>query len=221
MKLAERNASEIATARAAQGMTIAQVAKRANVAPSTVDRILKGEAGVHVDTLCAVAAAVGLDVTIKLYPIRAPSLRDSGQLRIAELLRGETHPGWRAALELTLTDGRAADVVFFGADEIIDTEIERNLVDFQAQYRAAVLKRDALQARYDRPVRLVLCIEDTRRNREVLAPHTSLIRSALPATATEVWRALRTGRPLGQDGLLWIRPWRGASRTPMNRRSDA
>jgi hypothetical protein len=59
-------------------------------------------------------------------------------------------------------------------------------------------------------VRLVLVIEDTRRNRELVAPHAELIRTALPATPGEILRSIRQGTPLGRDGLLWVRPWRAA-----------
>ena len=77
--------------------------------------------------------------------------------------------------------------------------------DFQNQYRRADRKRQALAAQHQRPTRLVLVIEDTRRNRAALEPHMKLIQAALPARSREVLGALRSGRPLGRDGLLWVR----------------
>jgi hypothetical protein len=100
---------------------------------------------------------------------------------------------------------RAIDLCFFGAQEIIDAEVERMATDFQNQYRRADHKRQALGAQHQRPTRLVLVIEDTRRNRTALEPHMKLIQSALPARSREVLGALRSGRPLGRDGPLWIR----------------
>lgn len=113
-------------------------------------------------------------------------------------------------LKVTLEDvagstGEAADEVFYGPDEIVHAEIERLMVDFQAQYRAASPKRDYLAQHHARPVRLVLVVEDTDRNRRALAPHLGLIRTNLPADSREVLRALRSGMPLGRDGLVWIR----------------
>lgn len=208
--LALRIGTDIDTSRCALAMTIGDVARRAHVAPSTVVRVIHGDGGAHLDTVCAVAAAVGLSVGAKVFPSAQPSLRDTGQLRLAEFLVGQGDQRLRAALELPVGDafGRAADLVFFGADEIIHAEIERRLPDFQAPYRAATVKRDALQAKHSRPVRLVLVIEDTRRNRALVAPHGALIRGALPATSSDILRALRNGTPLGHDGLLWVRPWR-------------
>jgi hypothetical protein len=133
-------------------------------------------------------------------------LRDSGQLEIAEMVCSVAHPAWDRALEVRAGDhGEAVDIGFFGAREIIDTEIDRLILDFQDQYRRNVLKREYVAARHQRPVRLVMVIEDTTRNRAAVAPHLPFIRSALPAGSREVLRALRTAEPLGRDGLLWIR----------------
>jgi len=103
-------------------------------------------------------------------------------------------------------NGRAIDMALFGPVEIIAMEIERLIADFQAQYRAASAKRDELAVAHQRPVRLVMALEDTRRNRAAMREHEALIRSVLPADSREVLRAIRTGDPLGRDGLLWIRP---------------
>jgi hypothetical protein len=216
-RLAAQVGSDVELSRVTLAMTIEDVARRALVAPSTVVRVCAGDGGVHLDTLCAVADAVGLRIGVKAFPGRQPSLRDSGQLRIAKYLVAMAHPSLRPSLELPVGDpfGRAADLVFFGPEEIMHEEIERRLPDFQAPYRAATVKRDALQARHARSVRLVLVIEDTRRNRALVAPHAELIRTALPATSSDVLRSLRSGTPLGRDGLLWVRPWR----PPPSRRS--
>lgn len=209
LQLAQTLATEVAVARASTALTIAQVARRAAVSRSTVLRVESGEPGVHLDTLAAVCDALGLNLSVKVFPAREPSLRDSGQLRIAQFICSQAGKAWKPRLEHATGDGplRAADVVFFGADEIIDFEIERRPVDYQAQYRRIAEKRDALQRQFDRPVRLVMVVEDTRRSRSAVQPHLELIRLSLPATSADVWRSIRAGRPLGRDGLLWVRPW--------------
>lgn len=187
-------------------MTLEQVGRRAGVAPDTVRRVEAGEPAVRIDTLCAVGTAVNLDVVLRAYRSRPASLRDSGQLEMAEIVCKIAHHIWDRVLELRAGDhGEAADIGFFGAREIIDIEIDRLILDFQDQYRRNVQKRDFLAARHQRPVRLVMVIEDTTRNRAAVAPHLPFISSALPAGSRDVLRALRTGEPLGGDGLLWIR----------------
>jgi hypothetical protein len=158
------------------------------------------------ETVCAVAGAVDLDLVVRAYPARKVSLRDTGQLAIAGKIRSLAHPSWQAALEVQAGDhGESADLVCFSATEILHTEIERWLVDFQAQYRSAVLKRDWLSERHARPVRLVLVLEDRPHNRAAVAPHRPLIAQALPAGTRAILAALRSGGPLGRDGLLWLR----------------
>ena len=197
---------EIQTARGEHGLTRAQASRRAGVSPDTQRRVEEGDPGISITTLCAVGEAVGLDVVVRAYPGRRHTLRDTGQLAIAELLCAIAAPSWKAALELPAGDhGEACDIGFFGATEIIDTEIDRMILDFQAQYRRNTRKRAYLAERHQRPVRLVMVLEDTERNRVALAPHADFIRSALPAGTREALTALRNGAPLGRDGLVWIR----------------
>lgn len=197
---------EVMLARSNLGLTRRRAARLAGVSPSTQDRVERGDPSVGIGTACRVASAVGLKVWAKAFPVRTPSLRDTGQLRVAEMLRRATHVAYRVAIEVRLADGRSADEVFFGPDEIIHAEIERLLADWQAQYRSALAKREELAAQHHRPVRLVLIVEDTRTNRAAIRPHATLIRSVLPAGSRDVMVALRSGRPLGRDGMLWIRP---------------
>jgi hypothetical protein len=187
-------------------MTRQRAADRAGVAWSTVARAEAGDPALTVTTMCAIGEAVGLDVVLRVYPGRAPSLRDTGQLELAAQLRSLASPAWHPTIELNVgTHGESVDIAFFGTLEIMATEIERLAADFQGQYRRADTKRAILANQHQRPVRLVLAIEDTRRNRRALEPHGELIRSTLPAGSREVLRALRTGEPLGRDGIVWLR----------------
>lgn len=201
---------EVKTARITQAWTRQQVADRAGVSWSTEVRAEQGDPKLGLETMCAVADAVGLDIVIRVYSGRQPSLRDTGQLGHAEYLAGEADSLWHPELEILVGQhGESIDVGYFGPEEIIASEIERMATDFQAQYRRADEKRQRLAAQHRRPVRLVLVIEDTVRNRQALEPHLAVIRSALPAGSREVLRAIRTGKPLGRDGLLWLRRRRG------------
>ena len=197
---------EVKVARVTQAMTARQVAVRAGVSWSTEARVELGDPNVTITTMCAVAEAVGLDIVIRVYQGREPSLRDTGQLVFAEHLCGQAHTGWQPDIELLVGQhGEAIDVALFGVQEIWATEIERMAIDFQAQYRRADRKRETLCALHQRPVRLVMVIEDSRRNRLALERHLAFIQSVLPAGSREILTALRTGRPLGRDGLLWMR----------------
>lgn len=203
---ARRIGQEVVLARGALAWPREAVARRANVARSTLERIEAGDASVQLDVLCAATAAVGLDLVLQAYPGREPGLRDTGQLTLAKHLADLAHQGWQLALEVPCGEhGESADVVLFGAAVVMHVEIERSVVDFQAQFRRAIAKRKTLEVRESRPVRLVVAVEDTKRNRHAVVPHRDLIERALPAGSREVIAAIRRGLPLGRDGLLWLR----------------
>lgn len=196
---------EVLLARASLGLSRRRAARLAGVSPDTQQRVEAGDPSVAMDTACQVASALGLKLWAKAFPVTTPSLRDTRQLRIAQRLRELAHAGYSITVELGLAGGRSADVVAYGPTEILHIEIERRLADWQAQYRAAAAKREEIAARHQRPVRLVMVIEDGERNRRVVRDHSGLISSGLPAGSRDVIRALRTGHPLGRDGILWLR----------------
>jgi transcriptional regulator with XRE-family HTH domain len=197
---------EILAARLSLGLTRTDAGRLAGVSPETTRRVEDGDPSVQLDTLCAVGEAVGIDIVVRAYPGRAPSLRDSGQLVVVDWLRGIAHASWTPRIEMAAGDhGEAVDIGLLGPTEIHAIEVDRLLLDFQDRYRRNDQKRSWLAARHRRPVRLVMVVEDTDRNRRAVAPHAAIISSVLPAGSREVLRSLRTGEPLGCDGLLWVR----------------
>ena len=102
-------------------------------------------------------------------------------------------------------DLRAADIVLESDDEVLLIEVERTLVDVQAQLRAAQLKRESLAAELRRPVRLVIAVPDTRAVRARLAPYEDLLARSMPITSRSIWAALRGPNAVGGDGILFVR----------------
>jgi transcriptional regulator with XRE-family HTH domain len=201
-----RIADELRLARAAVGITVTDVARRASVAPSTVRRIEEAASGISIGVLAAVAGAVGLDLVLRAYPTRGAVLRDVRHARLLDAVRSIASRRWSVRMEVSAGEfGRSADMVLYGAVEVIHLELDRLALDFQAQFRSASRKRDFLSEASDRPVRLVLAIEDTRRNRTAMLPHRLLIQSQLPAGSREILGSIRSGNALGRDGLLWVR----------------
>ncbi|MEP7040655.1 MAG: helix-turn-helix transcriptional regulator [Chloroflexota bacterium] len=198
---------ELRLARMTVGLTQADLGRLAEVTQQQVSLVERGVGGASLLTCSRLAAACGHELGWRLYPVATVRLRDSGQLELAQAVTAAAHPSWRPRLEVPVAPGdqRAADLVLSGLRESIHIEIERALVDFQAQLRSAQLKREALAAREDRPIRLVIAVPDTRSTRAKLAPFTQLIANALPAASTEIWRTIRTGEPLTRDGILFVR----------------
>jgi transcriptional regulator with XRE-family HTH domain len=207
-RIGERFGSEVRIARVSAGLTQRDLAARAGLTQAFVSQIERGLALPGIDSMVRVARVLGMILSLRLFPGDGLKLRDSGQLDVADTIRSQAHASVRVRLEEPIAygnDRRAADMVLETPIELVMLEIERGLADFQAQYRAAQLKRATLSERLGRTVRLVIAVPDTRRNRELLRQHEALIRTALPVSSRQIWAAIRTGQPIGGDGLLWVR----------------
>ncbi len=206
--LARRFGRELRIARVTAGLTQRRLARLAGTTQQEVSRAELGDPGVGLEVRCRLASGCGHELWWRLDPVASVRLRDSGQLRVADAIVGAVHPAWTARLEVPVARGdrRSADVVLAHARELVEVEIERALVDFQAQLRAGQLKRRSLAERETRPVRLVIAVPDTSATRARIRPHLDVISRALPAGSRRIWAALRSGEPIGTDGLLFVRP---------------
>jgi transcriptional regulator with XRE-family HTH domain len=204
--LAIRYGKELRIARVGVGLSQRHLALRAGVSQGFVSLVERGMRQPRWDVACRLSAACGYELGLKLYPADGLRLRDSGQMALANPIASRAHPTWGVRLEVPIGDGsrRAVDIGLDRADERAIIEIERGLADFQSQYRAAALKRDALAAQIGQPVRLIIGVPDTRATRRVLAEHADLIRRVLPTPSRSIWRALEHGTPIGSDGVLFI-----------------
>lgn len=194
-------------ARMTAGLTQTSLAKRAGVSQQLASWAELGTGNVSLEARCRLAAACGHELAWRLYPVATVRLRDSGQLTLAQAIVGVAHRSWRPRLEVPVAagDARAADLLLTGPMEIIHIEIERALVDFQAQLRSAQVKRELLAAQEQRPIRLVIAVPYAPASRERLAPFSQLISQTMPAESRAIWRAIRGGEPLKNDGILFVR----------------
>lgn len=212
--LARRFGTDLRIARMANGLTQRQVGERAGVTQQLVSLAERGDPGIKLDVRCRLAAAAGHELGWKLYPAAGVSLRDSGQLHVAQAILAALSKQLAARLEVPVAVGdlRAADLLITAPTELIHVEVERSLFDLQAQLRAAQLKREALARDSAHPVRLVIAVPDSARVRSVVAGIPEIMRAAFPIPSRQIAGALRSGTPLGGDGLLFVRTGRPTSR---------
>ena len=205
--LNHRFGEELRLARTTAGLTQAGLARRAGVSQGMVSKAERGIGEVSLGIRCRLAAAAGHELGWRLYPTSAVRLRDSGQLGLARTIIEQSHPGWAVELEVPIAAGdlRAADMVLTSPSATVHIEIERALIDVQAQFRAAQLKRQALAERLGRAVSLVIVVNDTTRNRRRLAAAADVLRRAMPASAHGISVALRSGVAPPGDGILFLR----------------
>jgi transcriptional regulator with XRE-family HTH domain len=215
--LATRFGYELRIARVAAGLTQAQLGSAAGVTQQLVSLVERGDPRVALDVRCRLAAGCGHELGWRLYPVATVRLRDSGQLRLAQAIVQSLHATWQARLEVPVSAGsaQAADIVLARPDELVQIEVERSLVDFQAQLRAAQLKRESLARAHERPIRLVIAVPDTTATRLKLSPHMEVLRTIMPVASRRIAAALRSGARVGGDGILFVRaPARPTKRLP-------
>lgn len=225
-RLARRLGMELRLARAASGWSQRQLAGATGITQAYLSKVERADAVASIPLLVRLAHAAGSELSVRLYPGHGIGLRDAGQLRLAAAITARLPAGSTSRLEVPVApppDRRAADLVVETGEQTLVVEIERRLVDLQEQLRRAQLKRAALAERLGRPAALVFGLSDTRGNRALVAWHAPLVGSAFPVRSAAAWAAIRDGRPLEGDALLWIRPVPAEpSRTSVNRpqRSD-
>ena len=191
---------ELRTARRMIGLTQARLGAAIGVSQSQISRRESGTARRFTGADLAVhAAAVGLRLSVKLWPIGG-ALRDEAQARyVAELVRRVGH-AWRVMIEAPIPiagDLRAVDVLLRNGDVRIAVEVITRLADLQAQVRAAQIKARDIGA-----TRLLLVVAGTRANRAALAAARPSLVDAFDTDTRRMLADLARGADPGRDGII-------------------
>jgi hypothetical protein len=199
-----RNARELAdqlrTARLAAGLTQRTVGEGMGGSQSEVARREQAAGAVAaMEGLAVHAAAVGLRLSVKAYPVGG-SLRDAAQARAIAAFVERVGRRWRVVLEAPTNvpgDLRAVDVLLVSSAGRVAVEVITRLVDLQAQLRAAQLKvRDVGAGR------LVVVVTGTHANRRALGSARPTLVSSFDLNARHVLAALEEGRDPGHDAVI-------------------
>jgi transcriptional regulator with XRE-family HTH domain len=190
---------EIRLARIGAGLSQCQVARAAGVSHPTVSRIERGKAPtVSVLVLARVCAAVGLDLSLRLFLGDDP-IRDAAHVRLLERLRVHLHPAlrWQSEVPLPLPgDRRAWDATIRGEGFTLGVEAETRIRDAQA-----VVRKTNLKQRDGRLDHVLLLVADTRGNRAAIH-HAADQLGEYPITQRDALQALREGRDPGGSALV-------------------
>jgi transcriptional regulator with XRE-family HTH domain len=186
---------ELRHARFERGVSQQAVAFAAGVDRADYSRLEAGKLpGLSIVRAYRVAAALGLDLSLRTYPVGA-GIRDAGQAKRLQRPTACVGPPltWRAEVPFPRTDDRvelrSRDLVLFGQGERTAIELETRLYDLQAQ-----LRRFALKQRDDPVEHFLLVVADTRRNRRVLFGFADLLGDLTRLRAASVLSMLRAGR---------------------------
>jgi transcriptional regulator with XRE-family HTH domain len=192
---------ELRDGRLSAGHSLDRIARLVGGSRSRLARIERGEArNLSVRDLTRVAAVIGLDVSVRLYP-SGPPLRDVAHVELLERLRSTLSPtlGWRLEVPLPgAGDRRAFDAMITGAGDPIVVEAETRIRDLQALHR-----RIGLKCRDGGVTRVILLVRRSATNREVLGAADASFWAAYPIPAARALHALREGRdPRGSTVIV-------------------
>jgi transcriptional regulator with XRE-family HTH domain len=182
---------ELREARLRPGLTQREVGAAVGISHTEVGRIELGKAPrVPFETLVMLAAVLGLDLPLRVYPSGEP-IRDAAQLALLAKLRTHLAPGlgWRTEVPLRISgDRRAWDAAIIGSDWNVPIDAESRLRDVQACSRRTALKR-----RDDRQDVVILPVADTRNNRRALRLAALDLISDFPLRGAQAIASLEAG----------------------------
>lgn len=193
---------QLRTARHLLGATQKQVAAALEISQSDVSRRERGRAPrLTGQALARHAAAVGLKLSIKLWPVGG-GVRDESQARYIARFLSRVGAGWKVVLEAPIPkagDLRAVDVLLIAGPARIAVEVITRLADLQAQLRAAQLKARDIGA-----TRLVIVVAGTHANRDALRAVRPTLVSSFELDARLVLAKLAAGRDPGRDSIITL-----------------
>ena len=191
---------QLRTGRHVLGLTQTHVAGSLRISQSEVSRRERGRAtSLAGRELSRHAAAVGLRLSIKLWPVGG-GVRDAAQARYVAAFVARVGRPWRVILEAPIPiagDLRAVDVVLKSHTLLIAVEVITRLADLQAQIRAAKLKARDIGAG-----RLILVVAGTHANRAALGTVRASLLESFDTDTRRILRDLSAGRDPGRDGIV-------------------
>ena len=191
---------EIHLARVGAGLALRDVAAASGVSRTMVWRIERGRAPeVPLSAVSRVAAALGLEASLRLYPAGDP-IRDAAHVVLLGRLRARINGDlrWRTEVPLpTAGDLRAWDATIAGLGFVIGVEAETRIRDLQAVARKVNLMQKDGELDH-----VILLVSDTRANRLALRLGAADLREAFPVSQRDCLRALRDGRDPGGSSII-------------------
>lgn len=201
-------ANDVRRYREDAGLSLSALADVAGISKSHLHAIEAGSKEARFEPLARVAAALGLDLSVRLYPGTGPLIRDHLQAAMAEALLGIIHERWRPSLEVWVRRPvrGVIDLVLDAQDSAeprIATEAHSELRRLEQQVRWSGAKANALAEASQRRTSRLLLLRNSRHVRAVVAAHAEVIRAAYPARAADAFASLTGERAWPGDAILW------------------
>jgi transcriptional regulator with XRE-family HTH domain len=228
---ADRRAAESLRARGIEfrryredaGLSKAAVARAAGIDPTHLRLIEDGERDASSIVLARVAAALGAEVSTKLFPSGRPPIRDRFQAPMLEAFLHELPARWATSVEVAVhrpvrgfIDAVVGDPE---AARVVTIEAHSEIRRLEQQIRWAIAKSDALPSSPVWPlfahdmaappaISRILLLRSTVATREVANAFADTLAAAYPADPADLRRAIHDP----DVPWAWVRDHLGAAR---------
>jgi transcriptional regulator with XRE-family HTH domain len=194
--------------------SIAHVAEIAGVDRSFVGRIESGEVNPSLETLTALAIALGADLSVRIYAGAGPRLTDRHQARMVEAVLVLLAGMWTPHLEVPVSRPirGVIDAAFLRTIDrvLVVAEAYSTISRLEQQMRwsaekAAAVRSSALAIDDRWSISRLLILRSTKTNRDLARTFEASLRATYPAPAAAAVRSLVHGDPWPGDAIIWVR----------------
>ncbi len=208
------------------GLPQASVARAAGLTRSHLSMIEAGSREPSWQVLARLAAVLGADVGVRLFPVVGPQMRDRFQAPIVEALLRLLPPRWSRAVEVPVQRPARGFIDCVIADReaqrIVSIEAQSEIRRLEQQIRWALDKSESLPSSDlwpllaggvpRPPIHRLLLLRSTTTTREVARTFAATLGAAYPARPADVHAALLDpARPWPGNGIVWARVDRGVA----------
>ncbi len=209
-------ARDLKNARLDRGVSQEDLAAAAGVDQAAVSLFEVGKRVPSARVLVALATALGMEASLRLYLTLGPRIYDRTQSPIPDALFGIAHEDWRRRLEVGVSRPARGviDAVFHDpwCRDVVATEVQGQLRRVEQQLRWAGLKADSLPSASGWPwfsgatprVHRLLVLRSTAATREIVRALPEVFRAAYPVMERDAYEALtRATKPWPGSAMLW------------------
>jgi transcriptional regulator with XRE-family HTH domain len=201
------------------GRSQAAVSRASGISQGHLSAMEAGTARPSLEAVLAIAAALGCDLSVRLFPNTGPRIRDRLQVAMSEALIDLLHPRWKPHPEVPVYRPVRGVIDLVLADpatrQVVASELHSQLRRIEQQIRWSVQKADALAAlpEFDgaRVGRLVV-VRNVAAIREAVKASEHTLGAAYPAKAADALASLTGERPWPGAAVLWANVERGRAR---------
>jgi transcriptional regulator with XRE-family HTH domain len=216
-QLCVRVGAEIAELRAEAGISQSALAAAAGIDQGYLSRIERGQVCASLEILIRIAACLGADLGVRLFPTSGPRLRDRFQAPMIECLIRALHPRWARSPEVQVAKARGRIDLALGlrtGDLAIACEAHSEFRAMELILRRLHEKTAALAelGTFGSLASSLLVVRSTARTRDVARLYEATFAAAFPARTADAVAALTGSAPWPGAAIVWMEVEAGRAR---------